>query len=426
MNHLQITVFAITLVLLILLAAFFSCAETSLMAVNRYRLRHKARMKKRYALRLLHLLKRPDRVLGVILIGSTFATMISSSLATLLAYHFWGEHGALLAAILLPFIVLIFAEIAPKTFSAIYPEKVSRWVAYPIQIILKVLYPIVWLANTITNSFLSLLHIRVTNYAIEPLSREELRSVVYDTSGKISRQYQNMLLGILDLNKLTVDDVMIPRSDIVGIDIEQPFEKIIEHLNKYHQDWIPIYRENVNQIIGVLYTHEILRLFLSKTTLKMDMELLEQFLQEPYFVPEGTSLNVQLAYFQQSHDKVAFVVDEYGEIQGLLTLNDILEEIVGDFTSSLSARKRIQPQPDGSFLVDGAMTVREFNRTTESELPLGGPRTINGLIVEYLEALPHTGVSVLIAGYPIEIIQVKDNRVKLAKVAAMLESYKSK
>jgi Mg2+/Co2+ transporter CorB len=249
---------------------------------------------------------------------------------------------------------------------------------------------------------------------------------VYDTSGKISRQYQNMLLGILDLSKLTVDDVMIPRSDIVGIDIEQPFEAIIEHLNKYHQDWIPVYRENVNQIIGVLYTHEILRLFLSKTTVKMDMDLLEQFLQEPYFVPEGTSLNVQLAYFQQSHDKVAFVVDEYGEIQGLLTLNDILEEIVGDFTSNLSARKRIQPQPDGSFLVDGAMTVREFNRTTESELPLGGPRTINGLIVEYLEALPHTGVGVLIAGYPIEIIQVKDNRVKLAKISPLLESFKGK
>lgn len=426
MNNFQITVFAVALVLLILLAAFFSCAETSLMAVNRYRLRHKARMKKRYAIRLLHLLKRPDRVLGVILIGSTFATMISSSLATLLAFHFWGENGALLAAAGLPFIVLIFAEIAPKTFSAIYPEKVSRWVAYPIQVILKVLYPFVWLANTITNSFLRLLHVSVTNYSTEPLSREELRSVVYDTSGKISRQYQNMLLGILDLSKLTVDDVMIPRSDIVGIDIEQPFEAIVEHLNKYHQDWIPVYRENINQVIGVLYTHEILRLFLSKTTVKMDMELLEQFLQEPYFVPEGTSLNVQLAYFQQSHDKVAFVVDEYGEIQGLLTLNDILEEIVGDFTSNLSARKRIQPQPDGSFLVDGAMTVREFNRTTESELPLGGPRTINGLIVEYLETLPHTGVGVLIAGYPIEIIQVKDNRVKLAKVSPMLESHKGK
>lgn len=423
MNSFQITLFSILLVLLILLAAFFSCAETGLMAVNRYRLRHNARMKKRYAIRLLHLLKRPDRVLGAILIGSTFSNMLASSLATLLALHFWGEQGAILAALVLTFVVLIFAEIAPKTVAALYPEKVARLVAYPIHIILTILYPAVWFANAITNSLLGMLHVRVTSYSVEPLSKEELRSVVYDTSGKISRHYQNMLLGILDLSKLTVDDAMIPRSEIIGIDIEQPFDAIVEHINKYHQDWIPVYRENINQIIGVLYTHEMLRLLLSKTT--MNKEVLEQFLQEPYFVPEGTSLNIQLSYFQQSHDKVAFVVDEYGEIQGLLTLNDILEEIIGDFTSSLSAGKRIQQQPDGSFLVDGAMTVREFNRTTEWELPLGGPRTINGLIVEYLEALPHVGTAVLIMGYPIEIIQVKDNRVKLAKVSPVLESYQS-
>jgi Mg2+/Co2+ transporter CorB len=420
LNNFQIILFSIILVLLILLAAFFSFAETGLMAVNRYRLRHKARMKNRKAIRLLQLLKRPDRLLGAILIGNTFANMIASSLATLLALYFWGGKGAIFAEAVLIFVVLIFAEIAPKTIAAIYPDKVAAWVVVPIQIILKIFYPIVWLANVITNSLLRLLHVRVTEHSMEPLSREELRSVVYDTSGKISRHYQNMLLGILDLSKLTVDDVMLPRSEINGIDIEQPLEVIIEQINQYHQDWIPVYRENVNQIIGVLYTHEMLRLLLSKTTL--DKALLEQFLQEPYFVPEGTSLNIQLAYFQQSHDKVAFVVDEYGEIQGLLTLNDILEEIIGDFTSSIAAGKRIQPQPDGSFLVDGAMTVREFNRTSDWDLPLGGPRTINGLIVEYLEALPHTGTAVLIAGYPIEIIQVKDNRVKLAKVSPILNN----
>lgn len=419
MSHFQITIFSVTLILLILLAAFFACAETGLMAVNRYRLRHKARLKKRYAIRLLQLLKRPDRLLGAILIGSTFANMLASSLATLIAFHFWGDEGALMAAIVLTFIVLIFAEIAPKTLAALYPEKVAYWVAYPIQLVLKILYPAVWLANAITNGFLRLLHIRVNNYAVEPLSREELRSVVYDTAGKISRQYQNMLLGILDLSKLTVDDVMIPRHEISGVDIEQPLEAIIAYINKYHQDWIPVYRENINQIIGVLYTHEMLRLLLSKTAI--NKELLQQFLQEPYFVPEGTSLNIQLGYFQQSQDKVAFVVDEYGEVLGLLTLNDILEEIVGDFTSSIASGKRIQHQPDNSYLVDGALTVREFNRTTGWELPLGGPRTINGLIVEYLEALPHTGITVLITGYPIEIIQVKDNRVKLARIFTRLE-----
>ena len=414
MNHFQLIFYTFTLILLILVAAFFSCAETGLMAVNRYRLRHKARMKKRYAVRLLQLLKRPDRLLGVILIGSTFATNLAAALATLIVVHYWGDNGVVPAAILLTFIMLIFTEITPKTLAAIYPDKITRWIAYPIQVILKVLYPVVWLANAITNGLLRMMRINVTTYTVEPLSREELRSVVYDTTGKISRQYQHMLLTILDLNKLTVDDVMVPSHDIAGLDIEQPWEMIIEKIKHIHQDWIPVYRATVNQIIGVLYTRDVLRLLFSQETL--NKESLQRFLQEPYFVPEGTLLNIQLSYFQQSPDKVAFVVDEYGEIQGLITLNDILEEIVGDFTTSLTAGKRIQLEGEGSYLVDGAITVREFNRFSEWELPLGGPRTINGLIIEYLETLPRTGTAVLIAGYPIEIMQVKDNRVKQARL----------
>lgn len=414
MSHLQITLYSLAMVFLILLAAFFSSAETSLMAVNRYRLRHKARMKKRYAMRVMHLLKRPDRVLGAILIGSTFATMQLSSLATLMSFHFWGTKGALLAEVLLIIVVLIFAEITPKTLAAVYPDRVARWVALPTQVVLKVLYPAVWLANTITNGLLRLLRVRVTGNLIEPLSREELRSIVHETAGKISRQYQNMLLGILDLSKLTVDDVMIPRHDIAGINIESSWESIIEQLSVVHQDWIPFYRDNVNQMIGVLNARDVLRVLL--TNKPVDKEVLQQFFQQPYFVPVGTSLNMQLEYFQQHHGKMAFVVDEYGEIQGLLTMNDILEEIVGDFTSTLTTGKRMHKQADGSYLVDGAMTVREFNRLTEWELPLRGPRTVNGLIVEYLQSLPHVGTTVLIAGYPIEIIQVKENRVKLARI----------
>lgn len=414
MTHYQIILFSFALFFLILLAAFFSAAETSLMAVNRYRLRHKARMKKRYAMRLLHLLKRPDRVLGAILIGSTFANMMASSLATLIAFHYWGDKGALLAAIALTFIMLIFGEITPKTLAAIYPDKVARWVGYPIQFLLRLLYPIVWFANILANSILRLLHVRVGAGAVEPLSREELRSIVYETSGKISRQYQNMLLGILDLNKLTVDDAMVPRHDMVGIDIEQSWEKILEHITQFHQDWVPFYRGDMNQVIGVLYTHDVLRVLLRGTTL--NKETLQQFLQEPYFVPEGTPLNVQLNYFQQHHDKIAFVVDEYGEIQGMLTTNDILEEIVGDFNSNMRASKRIVEQADESYIVSGTTTIREFNRLTGWELPLGGPRTMSGLIIEYLEALPHAGTAILIANYPIEIVQVKANSVKVAHV----------
>lgn len=414
MSQLQVMMFAFILVALILLAAFFSLSETSLMAVNRYRLRHKARIKKKYAINLLQLLKRPDRVLSAILIGNTFANMIASSLATLIAFHFWGDKGALLAAAILTFIVLIFAEIIPKTIAAIYPDKISRIILIPTKIVLKILTPAVWIANLITNSFLRLLHISTTNTSVEPLSREELRSVVYDTKGKISRQYQNMLISILDLSKLTVDDVMIPRHEIVGINVDLPWKEMIELLHQLDEVTIPVYRGTVNHLLGVLHVRDVMRALLKQQVINKDN--LIKFIHEPYFVPEGTPLNVQMSYFQQSHNKVAFVVDEYGEIQGLLTLTDILEEIVGDFAPSLTMSKRIQLQADKSYLVDGAVTIREFNRFTEWELPVSGPRTVNGLIVEYLEALPHPGSAVLIAGHPIEIIQVRQNRVKLAKV----------
>jgi Mg2+/Co2+ transporter CorB len=420
LSHFQVTMFSWFLLLLLALATFFSLAETALMAVNRYRLRHKARMKKQYAVQLLKLLQRPDRLLSVILIGNNFANILASSLATLIAFHYWGDNGALLAAIVLTFIVLIFAEVAPKTIAAMYPDKISRLVVYPVLFFLKLFYPIVWIVNNVTNALLRLFRIRVTNRGIEPLSREELRTIVYDTSGKISRQYQSMLLGILDLSDLTVDDVMIPRHEITGIDIEQPWEDIIKQLNQYPQDWIPIYSESINQLLGVFYSRDMLRVLLLQQP--VNKEWLRQFLQEPYFVPEGTSLQIQLAHFQQGQEKVAFVVDEYGEIQGMLTLNDILEEIVGDFTSSVTLVKRINVQPDGSYLVDGAMTIREFNRTVGWDLPVGGPRTINGLIVEYLEALPHKGTAILVSGYPIEIVNVKENKVKLARVFQRLET----
>jgi Mg2+/Co2+ transporter CorB len=420
MSTIQIIIYSVALVILLIFGAFFSCAETGLMAVNRYRLKHKARLKLIYAVRLLKLLKRPDRVLGAILIGNTFANMLVSSVGTLIAHYFWGDAGALIAAFVLAFIVLIFSEVTPKTLAALYPEQVSRLVVYPIHVLIKILYPAVWFANMIANNILKLFRVNIAAAAIEPLSREELRSIVYDTSGKISRQYQNMLIGILDLSKLVVDDAMVPRNEIRGIDLNQSLEKMIARIHRNHYDWMPVYRESVNNLVGVLYTHKVLKVLLERT--HISKEIFEQCLDPAYFVPAGTPLNIQLTHFQQHHDKVAFVVDEYGEIQGLLSLNDILEEIVGDFRSSLTTGKRLEKQSDGSFLVEGAITVREFNRVTDFDLPLGGPRTINGLIVEYLEALPRVGVTVLIHQYPIEVVQVKDNRVKLARVFPSFET----
>lgn len=414
LSDFQIIFFSLLLLILIILGAFFSCAETGLMAANRYRLRHLARMKKRSAIHILQLLKRPDRLLGAILIGNTFSNMLASSLATLIAFHFWGDKGALLAAIILTFVVLILGEMAPKTLAAIYPEKVSRWVVYPIKFVLKLLYPLILLSNKISNTFLRILGVHVTGKVVEPLSREELRSVVHDTGGRISRRYQNMLLSILDLSKLKVDDVMIPRHEILGVNLDQSWEEIVKQINQFPHDWLPVYKENINSVVGVLYTRDILKLLLVQPVL--NKELLMQLIQEPYFVPEGTPLNIQLGYFQNNQAKMAFVVDEYGEIIGLLTLHDILEEIVGDFTYGIETEKRIHEQTDGSYLVEGSVTVREFNRTTAFDLPSNGPRTLNGLIVEHLESLPHSGTAVLIAGYPIEIIKAKENRVRIAKV----------
>lgn len=415
MTHFQIVTFSVILVFLIILAAFFSCAETALMVVNRYRLRHKAQMKRRYAILILRLLKRPDRLLSVILIGNNFSNILASAIATLLAAYFWGEKGALLISVALAFVILIFAEVAPKTVAAIYPEKVAKWVAWPTSILLKLIYPLVWFINTASNGVLRLFGIKVKTQVVEPLTREELRAVVYETSGRFSRDYQNMLLGILDLNRVTVKDIMIPRHEVTGIDIEWSWAAIQKQLGKSQYDWLPIYRENINKIVGVLHLRELMHLSLVGT--EINKEALTQILHEPYFIPEGTPLNIQLMNFQRLRKGIAFVVDEYGEMQGLITVADILEEIIGEFTTSVTAAsKLIQVQTDGSYLVDGAVAVREFNRQTHWQLPTRGARTLNGLITDHLEMMPKVGVCVRVSDFPIEILDVLDNRVKLARI----------
>jgi Mg2+/Co2+ transporter CorB len=406
------------LVFLILLSGFFSAAETALMAINRYRLRHKAKMQKHYAILILKLLKRPDRLLGMILIGNCVANIFASSLATLLAIHFMGNDGVALFAVVLTLIILVFAEVAPKTVAALYSEKVARVVAYPVLILLKLFYPLVWFINTLSNGLLHLLHVKVSGQIAEPLSREELRSAVFEGTGKVPHQYQRMLLGILDLNKVTVDDVMIPRHEIIGIDLEHSWETIQKQIAQSNHDWLPVYRENINKIAGVLHVRDLLQRGLDK---QLNKDQLLKAISEPYFVPEGTLLNIQLHHFQNTNKRMAVIVDEYGEIKGLLTLKDILEEVLGEFTSSVNtASKMIRKQSDGSFLANGAITVRELNRVTQHHLPIGGPRTLSGLIIEYLESIPHVGTCVLIGGYPIEILEVKDNRVKLARIFPQL------
>ncbi len=403
--------YCVAIVLLIIMSGFFSCAETGLMAINRYRLRHAGAMKKRWAVLILKLLRRPDRLLGMILIGNNVANIFASALATIVAIHFFGEKAVMLISVLLAFVILIFAEVAPKTIAALYPERVSKVMAWPVYILLKLFYPLVWFINTISNGLLRLLRINVSGHVIEPLNREELRSIVYEGTGKVL-PYQRMLLGILDLNKVTVDDVMIPRHKIMGIDLDDKWEQVLKMIAKSKYDWLPIYREGINQIIGVLHVREVMSLAMSQT---LTQETLIRLLHEPYFVPQGALLNMQLQNFQRQHQRMALIVDEYGEIQGLITLKDILEEIVGEFTMNVSDNtKMIRIQPDGSYLVEGDVTIRELNRVTHCQFPTDGPKTLSGLIVDYLETIPRAGVCLRMEGYAIEILDVKNNHVKMA------------
>lgn len=421
LSHSQVVVFSIVLVLLIFLSAFFSCAETGLMAVNRYRMRHKARSKQRAAILVLRLLKRPDRLLGMILIGNNVANILASAIATWMAIHLFGDKGVVLATILLTFFVLVFAEVAPKTLAAVYPDRIAKLVAWPVYVLLKFFYPLVWMLNAISNGVLRLFRVNVMGLSTEPLTRDELRSLVYETSSRFSRQYQNMLLSILDLNKISVNDIMIPKHEIIGIDLTLEWDVVKRLILESSHDWLPVYRDNVNQIVGILHLRELMPSVLTTDVLNKD--LLMKLMHEPYFVPEGTPLSIQLMHFQAQRKRLAFIVDEYGDVQGMLTLVDILEEIVGEFTTTVTdASKIIQAQTDGSYLVDGAVTVREFNRVVHWDLPIEGARTVSGLIIEYLEAIPRAGTCVRIQNHPIEILSVKGNRVKKARVFPSLKS----
>lgn len=415
MSHSQLIILTVILVLLIFLSGFFSAAETGLMAINRYRLKHKARKKKSTAARILKLLQRPDRLLGTILIGNNCANIFASALATLLAVQLFGEKAVIVSTIILTLAILIISEVVPKTLAALRPERISNWVAYPISICLVLFYPVVWFLNAVSNGVLRLFGVNVTSPELEPLTREELRTVVYETAGRISSQYQTMLLGILDLNQETVEDVMLPSHVIVGIDLELGLEHVLKQLGQSQLDWLPVYKENLNQLVGILYLRDLVHHTLTQDILTK--EKLLTLLKEPYFIPEGTPLNIQLLNFQKEKQHLAMVVDEYGEILGAVTLEDILEEIVGEFAITVATTgKLIEKESDNSFLVDGSINIKELNRVTKFKLPTKGPRTLNGLITECLEMIPKKGISVLIANYPIEIIEVKHNRVKKARV----------
>lgn len=402
------------LVVLIFLSAFFSGSETGMMSINRYRLRHKAKEEHRGAQRVSELLSRPDRLLGIILIGNTFVNVFASAIATVLAVKYFGDLGVAIATFLLTFIILVFAESTPKTLAAMYPEKVAYPASIILKFLLKVMYPFVWVVNAISNGLLSIFRIKVREKTIDKLTHEELRTLVREAVGKASIEYQEMLIGILDLNRVTVEDIMVPRNDIVGIDLEENWEENLETLMKSEHTRILLYEGGIEKIVGFLHMRKALNLFVQK---KLNKVTLREAADEAYIIPEATPLNTLLLNMRHNKCRIGLVVDEYGDILGLATLEDILEEIVGEFTTDFGKTEDFAfPQKDGSVLVDGSANVRDLNRAMQWELPTEGPKTLSGLIIECLESIPEEKVCVRIAGYPVEVVEVEGNMIKMLRV----------
>lgn len=385
------------------------------MSLNPYRLKHQVKNNNAGAKLAQRLLSRPDRLIGVILIGNNFVNILASAIATVIAMRLWGDSGIAIATALLTLVILIFAEVTPKTLAALKPERVAFPASFILVPLLQILYPLVWIVNTISNNLLKLFGVK-NDELNDDLSRDELRTVVDEAGNLIPKRHQKMLISILDLEKVTVDDIMIPRSEIVGIDLEDEIEDIIEFIRASQHTRIPIYKNDMNHPIGTVHARNAAK-FLSLPPEDQNKANLMQLSLEPYFVPEGTKLHTQLGNFQEVKRRQGLVVDEYGEVKGLVTIEDILEEIVGDFTTDMAASsKDVHPQDDGSYIIDCSATIREINRALKWDLPIEGPKTLNGLIVEHLESIPTAALCIKIENYAIEIKQIKDNQVKTARV----------
>ncbi len=398
---------------LLLLSAFFSGSETALMSLNRYQLRHKARQGHRGARIAETLLKRPDRLIGLILLGNNLVNFSAASLVAVIALKIGGEPAVAIGTVILTLVVLVFSEAAPKTLAAMHPERLAFPAAIIYYPLLKLTYPIVWMTNACSNGVLYLFGVRSNDNELQSLTREELRTLVHEAGSRISSRYQKMLISILDLEKVTVDDVMVPHNEIVGIDLDKPPAEIEKIINESQHTRLPVFRDNIDNVLGILH----LRRLANMAVQSFEKDQLIALLEEPYYVPEGTPLSTQLVQFQRRRLRIALVVDEYGDIQGIITLEDILEEIVGEFTTD-PADDIADVIRDGSdhWLVDGTANIRELNRAQHWHLPTEGPKTINGLIVELLETIPEPTTCLKVNGYPIEIVAVDDNRIRTVRI----------
>ena len=398
---------------LLCLSAFFSSAETGMMALNRFKLKHLVKQRNKSAIRANKLLQRPDRLLGIILIGNNFVNILAAALTTILCLRLFGDSGVLIGSIILTMIVLIFAEVTPKTFAANYSEKVALPSSLILKFLQKLLYPLVWIVNFFSNSILKLLGVKEKE-SEEDLSPEELKSILENSGDLIPSRYQEMLLSVLELDKISIDEVMIPKNEIIGIDLSKDIEEIGDFLKDSKKEFFPVFDQNLDDIKGIINLYGI-NSFLSSQ--KKDTESLLQNSEEVYFALENTSLNIQLNNFQKDKKKVAVVLDEYGSVKGMVDIKDILEEIVGEISDPHEEVKiDIKEQKDGSYLIDASISVRDVNKRLGWDLPLSGPKTLNGLILENTETIPEANISLEIDNYLIETVLIKDNMIKFTKV----------
>ncbi len=405
----------VSFLLLIIASAYFSSSETGMMSLNRYRLKHLARTKHAGAIRASKLLESPDKLIGIILIGNNFVNFLAASIATSIAILLVGDPAPVTTAVVLTLVVLIFAEVTPKTIAALHPEKIAYPSSLLLSLLLKALYPVVWIVNFVSNSIVQVLGFAVDeNDTTHHLTQEELRTVVHESSANLTGNHQGMLLNILDLETVTVNDILVPRNEIAGIDIEDSLDDILEDIATSQHTRLPVYKKDIDNIIGTLHLRSVGRLLKLES---INIAALIQETTEPYFIPESTPLHTQLLNFQKKKLRLAVVVDEYGAVKGIVTLEDILEEIVGEFTTDMAANiKEIHAQTDGTYLIDGSASIRDINKALDWELDSSGAKTLNGLLTEILESIPDSSVGLQLDGYYAEIVQIKDNVIKTVRM----------
>ncbi len=412
--HFSLVTLFIILLILVLVSAFFSSSEIGMMSLNRYRLRHLVKTDNKQAIRVNQLLARPDRLLSVILIGNTLANIVASTVATLVGQRLYGDMGVAVATLILTLVVLVFSELAPKTLAAMHPQRVAFACSLPLLILQTIFAPVVYFISWITNGFLRLFGISIGRMQKEVLSGEELRSVVHEAGGLLPVEHKSMLISLLDLEQARVEDIMVPKSDIFGIDLARPWHEVLEQLETAQHTRLPLYRDTIDNLVGMIHLRDVLNLVLEEP---LTMAALENIAEVPYFIPEATPLNVQILNFQKMKRRSCFVVDEYGDLQGLVTMEDILEEVVGEFTTDIAAlSKDITPQGDGSVIIDASITLRNVNRLLTWHLPSLGPRTLSGLIIEYLGYIPPADCCLAIENYQIEILKVSENTIKSVRM----------